>query len=65
MYDPEANYVYGVICPPEGASWTRRRRWAGRPDHMEYRSTAYSQLAEIAFLEKDVGRALDVREAGP
>jgi tetratricopeptide (TPR) repeat protein len=59
MYDPEANYVYGVISRRQGDIVDAKETlgWAARS--MEYRSTAYCQLAEIALLEKDAGLALD------
>ncbi len=66
MYDPEANYVYGVIARRLGRLTDARETlgWAVRS--MEYRSPAYVQLAEIAAAEADyplakeyAGKALD------
>lgn len=66
MYDPEANYVYGVIARRLGRLTDARETlgWATRS--MEYRSPAYVQLAEMAAAEADyplareyAGKALD------
>ncbi len=51
MYDPDANYVYGVISRFLGDLTNAKETmgWAARS--MEYRSAAYCQLAEICIIE--------------
>ncbi|UCE40447.1 MAG: DUF5107 domain-containing protein, partial [Candidatus Aminicenantes bacterium] len=53
MYDPEANYVSGIISRRLGNLMDAKETlgWAARS--LEYRSSAYAQMAEIYFLEKD------------
>lgn len=58
MYDPAANYTYGTIARRMG-KWNDAKEtlgWAARS--MEYRSSAYQQLAEIALLQKNFTLAL-------
>ena len=57
MYDPEANYIYGVAARRQGrpADAKETLSWAARS--LEFRSMAYTQLAEIAIAEKDPDRA--------
>ncbi len=58
MYDPEANYVYGIICRRLGDFMDAKEclGWAARS--LEYRSSAYAQMSEIYFLEGDYDLAL-------
>jgi tetratricopeptide (TPR) repeat protein len=58
MYDPEANYVYGVAARRNGALTDAKETlgWAARS--LEFRSMAYTQLAEIAVIEQDPDRAV-------
>jgi tetratricopeptide (TPR) repeat protein len=51
MYDPEANYIYGVISRRLGDLIDAKETlgWASRS--LEFRPAAYLQLAEIAFVE--------------
>jgi tetratricopeptide (TPR) repeat protein len=53
MYDPEANYVSGIISRRLGNLTDAKETlgWAARS--LQYRSSAYAQMAEIYFLEKD------------
>jgi len=53
MYDPEANYVCGIISRRLGNFIDAKETlgWAARS--LAYRSSAYSQMAEIYFLEKN------------
>ncbi len=53
MYDPEANFVYGIISRRLGNLTDAKETlgWAARS--LAYRSSAYSQMAEIFFLEKN------------
>lgn len=62
MYDPEANYVYGLIARRLGrlADAKETLGWASRS--MECRSPAYVQLAEIAASEADLPLALEYAE---
>jgi tetratricopeptide (TPR) repeat protein len=59
MYDPEANYVCGVISRRTGKLVDAKETlgWAARS--MEYRSAAYCQLAEISLLEGNHELALE------
>jgi tetratricopeptide (TPR) repeat protein len=62
MYDPEANYVYGIICRRLGDNLDAKEclGWAARS--LEYRSSAYAQMSEIYFLEKDYDLALEYNQ---
>ncbi len=53
MYDPEANYVSGIIYRRMGNLTDAKETlgWAARS--LQYRSSAYAQMAEIYFMEKD------------
>ena len=57
MYDPDANYFYGLIARRLGDFPDAKETlgWAARS--MKYRSSAYCQLAEIYLMEGDLGRA--------
>jgi tetratricopeptide (TPR) repeat protein len=59
MYDPEANYIYGVISRRLGNLVDAKEAlgWAARS--MEYRSGAYCQMAEIYFQEEHFELALE------
>ena len=59
MYDPQANYVYGIISRRLG-NWTDAKEtlgWAARS--LQYRSCAYAQMAEVYFLEMNFDFALN------
>jgi len=58
MYDPEANYVYAIAARRQGrlADAKETLGWAARS--LEFRSAAYTQLAEIAISEKDPDQAI-------
>ena len=62
MYDPEANYVYGVVCRRLGDYLGAKEclGWAARS--LEYRSSAYAQMSEIYFLEGDYDFALEYNQ---
>ena len=51
MYDPEANYVCGIISRRLGNMTDAKETlgWAARS--LQYRSSAYAQMAEIYFME--------------
>jgi len=59
MYDPEANFVYGVIARRLSRTVDAKEAlgWAARSG--EYRSAAYCQMAEIFLQEKDYESALE------
>lgn len=59
MYDPEANYVCGIISRRLGNFVDAKETlgWAARSQ--AYRSSAYAQMAEIYFLEKNYEFALN------
>ncbi len=59
MYDPEANYVYGIVCRRLGDFMDAKESlgWAARSH--EYRSSAYAQMAEVYFLEGHYDLALE------
>ncbi len=62
MYDPDANYIYGVIARNLGQLVDAKETlgWAARS--LKYRSNAYCQLAEIYVLEGDFQLALGYTE---
>jgi len=59
MYDPDANYMYGVISRKLGRFTDAKETlgWAARS--MEYRSSAYAQMAEIFLQEGRPDLALE------
>ena len=59
MYDPAANYIYGVVCRRLGKLVDAKAAlgWAARS--MEYRSAAYCQMAEICYREGQLRLALE------
>lgn len=64
MYDSEANYVYGIISRRLGNMTDAKETlgWAARS--LQYRSSAYAQMAEVYFLDKNHEFALNyVRRA--
>lgn len=58
IYDPDANYIYGVISRQTGSLTDAKETlgWAARS--MKYRSNAYCQMAEIFIYEKKFDMAL-------
>ena len=59
MYDPEANYVYGVAARRMGRLVDAKETlgWAARSP--QFKAVALVQSAEIAILEKDLDRAAE------
>ncbi len=59
MYDPDANYIYGVISREMGDLLDAKETlgWAARS--MKYRSSAYCQIGEIYLMEHNYNRALE------
>jgi tetratricopeptide (TPR) repeat protein len=62
MYDPEANYVYGIICRRLGDFMDAKEclGWAARS--LDYRSSANAQMSEIYFREGDYDFALEYNQ---
>jgi tetratricopeptide (TPR) repeat protein len=66
MYDPEANYVSGIVYRRLGNLTDAKETFGWAARSLEYRSSAYAQMAEIYFLENNhelsleyIQRALD------
>ncbi len=59
MYDPDANFAYGVIALRLGRLVDAKETFGWAARSLQYRSAAYSQLAEIHLLEKDYASALE------
>ncbi len=59
MYDPAANYAYGVVARRLGKTTDAKETlgWAARSN--AFRSAAYTRLAEIALGESDYDLAVD------
>lgn len=59
MYDPEANFVSGIIARrlEKLTDAKETMGWAARS--LQYRSSAYAQMAEILFLEKNYELSLN------
>jgi len=59
MYDPDANYVYGVLARRLGKLVDAKETlgWAARS--LKYRSGAYCQIAEISIQEDNLPMALE------
>jgi len=58
-YDPAANFVYGVASRALGKTADAKDGFGWASRSLDYRSAAYTQLAEIFMVEKDAGRAED------
>jgi tetratricopeptide (TPR) repeat protein len=59
MYDPAANYIYGVVARRMGKIVDAKETFGWAARSLEFRSGAYVQLAEIALLEKSFERAAE------
>ena len=59
MYDPDANFAYGVLARRMGRFVDAKETfgWAARA--LQYRSAAYSRMAEIYLRETDYASALE------
>jgi tetratricopeptide (TPR) repeat protein len=53
MYDPEANYVSGIVARRLGNLTDAKETFGWAARSLQYRSSAYTQMAEISFLEKN------------
>lgn len=56
-YDVDANYVYGLIKKKTGKYYEAIDAFGFAARSMEYRSSAYLEIAEISFIQKDYQRA--------
>jgi tetratricopeptide (TPR) repeat protein len=59
MYDPEANYVYGVAARRLGRPVDAKEAFGWASRSMEFRSAAYQRLAELAMSESQYGLAVE------
>ncbi len=59
MYDPAANYIYGVISRKLGRLVEAKESFGWAARSLEYRSSAYGLLAEIAIQDKNPELALE------
>ena len=57
-YQPAANYLYGIIKKEKQSFYQAREAFGIAARSMEYRSAAYTQLAEIALIEKKQDQVL-------
>ncbi|MCX7046002.1 MAG: DUF5107 domain-containing protein [Candidatus Sumerlaeota bacterium] len=57
MYDPQANFVYGLVARRQGdlTGALEAMGWAARS--LEYRSAAWTQMAEIYLMQQSYQRA--------
>lgn len=56
-YEPDANYIYGIICTRLGKKYDALEAFGLAARSMKYRSAANVQMAEIYYREGDSGRA--------
>jgi len=59
MYDPDANFTYGVIARRMGRLVDAKETFGWAARSLQYRSAAYTQMAEIYLLERDHASALE------
>lgn len=59
MYDPEANYIYGILSNRLGKKTDAKEAFGWAARSMAFRSTAYCRLAEIHLSEESHDLALD------
>ena len=58
-YDPAANFIYGVASRALGRTADAKDGFGWASRSLDYRSAAYTQLAEIFLADKDLTRAGD------
>jgi Tfp pilus assembly protein PilF len=58
-YDPKANFIYGIVNRKLGNKYDAMDGFGFAAKSLEYRSAAYSQLAEMSFVEKDYTRSIE------
>jgi tetratricopeptide (TPR) repeat protein len=59
MYDPDANFAFGVVMRRQGHLLDAKEAFGWAARSLLYRSAAYSQMAEIFLLEEDYASALE------
>jgi tetratricopeptide (TPR) repeat protein len=57
MYDPDANYIYGVIARRMGNRVDAKETFGWAARSMKYRSTANCQLGEVYLMDGEYDRA--------
>ncbi len=62
-YNAKANYLFGIVKKENGEYHRAREAFGLCIRSMEFRSAAYSQLAEVAILMKDYRKALSYAES--
>jgi len=59
-YDPDANYIYGLISRKTNKIYDAKDAFGIAARSMKYKSTAYLQLAELEFIEKNYQNAYEL-----
>ncbi len=59
MYDPDANFIYGILCQRAGNLLDAREAFGWASRSLGWRSAAYCKIAEIYMIEKRYERAVD------
>ncbi len=59
MYDAGANYIYALISRKLGNYVDAKEAFGWAARSMEFRSNAYTQMAEIFFIEGDLSRTIE------
>jgi tetratricopeptide (TPR) repeat protein len=59
MYDPEANYVYGLLSRKHGDLVDAKETFGWAARSLEFRSNAYCQIAEIGIIEGELEKAIE------
>ncbi|OGU26607.1 MAG: hypothetical protein A2X66_04720 [Ignavibacteria bacterium GWA2_54_16] len=52
-YDPDANFVYGVVCRKLGKLYDALDGFGAAARSMKYRASANAEMAEIAFIQNN------------
>ncbi|MFC4221270.1 DUF5107 domain-containing protein [Flagellimonas marina] len=61
-YDPDANYLYGIINAKLKQYTNAKSGLAIASESTTYRSAAYTELAKLSLLEKKYGKAIELGE---
>ncbi len=59
MYEPDAHFIYGILCRRAGNLTDAKEAFAWASKSLKWRSAAYGETAEIYMLEKRYERAVD------
>ncbi|MCD6516375.1 MAG: DUF5107 domain-containing protein [Candidatus Aminicenantes bacterium] len=59
MYDPDANFIYGILCQRAGNLTDAKEAFAWASRSLKGRSAAYCKTAEIYMMERRYERAVD------